>query len=101
MTARGVVKIRWSSIMADFEIQNLSKKCNEILILAKLAGFSSTTAKAILLLKAADRGMSAQDLDQALTSYGRLHAETARRVLGFHRTRVRGPAAAPLLTTSG
>jgi uncharacterized protein (DUF2336 family) len=43
------------------------------LILAKLADFSSTTAKAILLLKSADRGMSAQDLDQALTSYSRLH----------------------------
>ena len=32
-------------------------------VLAKLAGFSSTTAKAILLLKTADRGISAQDLD--------------------------------------
>jgi uncharacterized protein (DUF2336 family) len=64
------------------------------LIVAKLAGFSSTTAKAILLLKAADRGLSAKDLDQALTSYGRLQTETARRVLGFYRTRLRGPAAA-------
>jgi hypothetical protein len=57
------------------------------LILAKLAGFSSTTAKAILLLKQAGRGMSAQDLDQALSSYARLQVETARRVLGFYRTR--------------
>jgi len=71
------------------------------LILAKLAGFSSTTAKAILLLKAADCGMSAQDLDQALTSYARLQAGTARRVLGFHRTRLKGPAAAPGLTANG
>ena len=71
------------------------------LILAKLAGFSSTTAKAILLLKAADCGRSAQDLDQALTSYARLQAGTARRVLGFHRTRLKGPAAAPGLTASG
>jgi uncharacterized protein (DUF2336 family) len=61
------------------------------LIFAKIADFSSTTAKAILLLKAADRGMSAQDLDQALTSYERLQAETARRVLRFYRTRLRGP----------
>ena len=61
------------------------------LIVAKLAGFSSTTAKAILLLKPADRGMSTQDLDQALTSYGRLQVETARRVLGFYRTRLRRP----------
>ena len=64
------------------------------LILAKLAGFSSTTAKAILLLKTADRGMSAQDLDNALTSYSRLQVATARRVFGFYRTRLRAPSSA-------
>ena len=64
------------------------------LILARLAGFSSTTAKAILLLKQAGRGMSAQDLDQALTSYSRLQVETARRVLSFYRARFRATAAA-------
>jgi uncharacterized protein (DUF2336 family) len=63
------------------------------LIFAKVAGFSSTTAKAILLLKAADRGMSAQDLEQALTSYSRLQVDTARRVFGFYRTRLRAPGA--------
>ncbi len=61
------------------------------LIFTKLAGFSSTTAKAILLLKTADRGLSAQDLDQAITSYARLQPETARHVLRFYRTRLRGP----------
>ncbi len=66
------------------------------LILARLAGFSSTTAKAILLLKSTDRGMSAQDLDQALASYTRLQVGTARRVLGFYRTRFKGPAASEL-----
>ena len=64
------------------------------LILAKLAGFSSTTAKAILLLKTAHRGMSALDLEQALISFDRLQTDTARRVLGFYRTRVKGPAVA-------
>ena len=59
------------------------------LILAKLAGFSSTTAKAILLLKTADRGISAQDLDNALRTYEKLQIETARRVLGFYRTRLK------------
>ncbi len=71
------------------------------LIVAKLAGFSSTTAKAILLLKAADRGLSTQDLDRALTSYGRLQVETARRVLGFYRTRLKGPAAPSALAANG
>jgi len=63
-----------------------------VLILAKVAGLSSTTTKAILLLRAADRGMSATDLENALASFNRLHADTARRVLGFFRTRVKKPA---------
>jgi uncharacterized protein (DUF2336 family) len=62
------------------------------LILAKVAGLSSTTTKAILLLRAADRGMSAKDLDQALSSFNRLQPDTARRVLGFFRTRTKKPA---------
>jgi Uncharacterised protein conserved in bacteria (DUF2336) len=64
------------------------------LIVVRLAGFSSTTAKAILLLKAAERGMSAQDLDMALRSYERLQPETARRVLDFYRTRLKTAATA-------
>jgi uncharacterized protein (DUF2336 family) len=57
------------------------------LILAKVAGLSSTTAKAILLLRAADRGLSAQDLELALATFNRLQAETARRVLSFYEAR--------------
>ena len=63
-----------------------------VLILAKVAGLSATTTKALLLLRAADRGMSAGDLDRALASFNRLQPETARRVLGFFRTRVKKPA---------
>ena len=63
-----------------------------VLILAKVAGLSSTTTKQILLLRAADRGMSAKDLDNALTSFNRLQPDTARRVLGFFRTRTKKPA---------
>jgi uncharacterized protein (DUF2336 family) len=63
-----------------------------VLILAKVAGLSSTTTKAVLLLRAADRGMSTEDLEQALLSFNRLQPETARRVLGFFRTRVKKPA---------
>jgi uncharacterized protein (DUF2336 family) len=64
-----------------------------VLILAKVAGLSSTTTKAVLLLRAADRGMSTEDLEQALMSFNRLQAETAKRVLGFFRTRTKTPAA--------
>jgi len=63
------------------------------LILAKVAGLSATTTKALLLLRAADRGMSAKDLEQALSSFNRLQPDTARRVLSFFRTRVKKPAA--------
>jgi uncharacterized protein (DUF2336 family) len=58
-----------------------------LLILAKLAGFSWMTAKAVLILKAGDGGVSPQDLDQALASFGRLQIGTARRVLSFHQAR--------------
>ena len=63
-----------------------------VLILAKVAGLSSTTTKAILLLRAADRGMSTEDLERALMSFNRLQPDTARRVLGFFRTRAKKPA---------
>jgi uncharacterized protein (DUF2336 family) len=72
-----------------------------VLIFAKLAGLSSTSVKAILLLKAGDRSLSTQDLDQALTSYGRLQAETARRVLGFYRIRQKNPTAPAALAVTG
>ena len=59
------------------------------LILAKLAGFSSTGAKSLLLLKTAGRGISAQDLNTALKSYGKLQVDTAQRVLSFYRARIK------------
>ncbi len=77
------------SIELDAVEHGLQEQGHEIvLILAKIAGFSSTGAKALLLLKTADRGISAQDLDHALRSYDQLQASTAQRVLGFYRTRI-------------
>jgi uncharacterized protein (DUF2336 family) len=64
-----------------------------VLILAKVAGLSPTTTKAVLLLRAADRGMSTEDLERALMSFNRLQPDTAKRVLGFFRTRAKKPAA--------
>ena len=59
-----------------------------LVILVKLAGFSWTTAKAILNLKAADRGLTEHDLAQARASFDRLQSGTARHVLGFYQSRV-------------
>jgi uncharacterized protein (DUF2336 family) len=64
-----------------------------VLILAKAAGLSSATTKAVLLLRATDRGTAANDLERALVSFDRLQPEAARRVLSFFRTRVKKPAA--------
>jgi uncharacterized protein (DUF2336 family) len=84
------------SIMCDTPIDVVERALLDpgaeiILILAKVAGLSSTTTKAILLLRAADRGMSAKDLEQALLSFNRLQPDTARRVLSFFRTRAKKP----------
>ncbi len=85
------------SIMCDTPIDVVERALLDpgaeiILILAKVAGLTELTTKAILLLRAADRGMSAKDLEQALSSFNRLQTDTARRVLGFFRTRVKKPA---------
>ena len=81
------------SYMCSIELDTIEHGLQEqgheiVLILAKIAGFSSTGAKALLLLKTSDRGISAQDLDHALRSYDQLQTSTAQRVLGFYRTRV-------------
>jgi uncharacterized protein (DUF2336 family) len=90
------------SVELDAVERALQDRGHEIaLILAKLAGFSSTTAKAILLLKTADRGISAQDLDNALRTYEKLQLATARRVLGFYRTRLKTRGAGQAMAAAG
>jgi uncharacterized protein (DUF2336 family) len=86
------------SILCDTPIDVVERALHDpgaeiVLILAKVGGLSSTTTKAVLLLRAADRGMSAEDLERALLSFGKLQTDTARRVLSFFRTRVKKPAA--------
>jgi len=69
------------------ETAMLEDRPDMILILAKTAGLSWSTVKAILLLRTSDRGISALDLENALKSFERLRPETARRVVQFYRTR--------------
>jgi uncharacterized protein (DUF2336 family) len=96
------------SIMCDTPIDVVERALLDpgaeiALILAKVAGLSATTTKAILLLRAADRGMSAKDLDHALASFNRLQPDTAKRVLSFFRTRAKKPelVATPAVAVSG
>jgi uncharacterized protein (DUF2336 family) len=58
-----------------------------VLILAKAAGCSRTTAKTLLLMQVADRGMSAHDIEAALTKFERLSVASARRVINYYITR--------------
>lgn len=72
------------------------------LILAKAADCSRTTAKAILLMQVAERGMSDVDLERALASFDRLSPATARNVIEFYAKRRKAHAheAAPTLSNS-
>lgn len=56
------------------------------MILAKVAGFSWTTAQCILL-RAANRSLSVQDLDRALSGFSRLKPTTARSIIAFYDAR--------------
>lgn len=65
-------------------------------ILAKAAGCSWTTVKALLLMEAAGRKMSGKDLDIARENFEALETRTAKRVLAFHAARtVASPPVAP------
>lgn len=74
----------------------LDQRTDMILTIAKAAGCSWATAKALLLMHAAQRGMSEGDLKQAALSYERLRAGTAKRMLKFHERRTARLAAAPI-----
>jgi uncharacterized protein (DUF2336 family) len=62
-------------------------------ILAKVAGFSWSTAQCILL-RATNRSLSVQDLDRALSGFSRLKPATARSIIAFYDARRQGAAPA-------
>jgi uncharacterized protein (DUF2336 family) len=69
-------------------------------VVAKAAGCSWATVKALLLMTAADRRMSKMDLDLARENFERLETRTAKRVLEFYEERrntraVPNPAVVP------
>jgi uncharacterized protein (DUF2336 family) len=93
------------SIMCDTPIDVVERALLDpgaeiVLILAKVAGLSPATTRAVLLLRAADRGMSNDDLERAMTSFHKLQPETARRVLSFFRTRSRRPSTSSVSTAA-
>jgi hypothetical protein len=69
------------------------------MILAKVAGFSWSTAHCILV-RAAGRSMSPQDLERAFSGFSRLKTTTARSIMAFHEARRRGDSTARIKAAS-
>jgi uncharacterized protein (DUF2336 family) len=65
----------------------LNENPGVVQVIAKAAGCSWATVKALLLMAAADRRMSEKDLNRARGDYERLEAQTAKRVLEFYEAR--------------
>lgn len=65
----------------------LNENPGVVQVVAKAAGCSWATVKALLLMKAADRRMLKSDLDQARENFEQLETRTAKRVLEFYDAR--------------
>ena len=83
----------------------LNENPGVVQVIAKAAGCSWGTVKALLLMNAADRRMSEADLAQARENYERLETQTAKRVLEFYEARreartVDSPPIAPQASAS-
>jgi uncharacterized protein (DUF2336 family) len=75
----------------------LNPRADVVLVIAKAAGLSFITTEALVRLCAADRGMSAEDVAQALTKFNRLPRDSARRVLNFFRIRLQKGSAPAMM----
>src|SRR6202142_4557865 len=80
----------------------LSDNPGVVQVLAKAAGCSWATVKALLLMRVAERRMSERDLDLAREDFERLETQTAKRVLGFYEARreAHSSAAPPIVPTA-
>jgi uncharacterized protein (DUF2336 family) len=63
-------------------------RAETILIIARAAGLTWRSAKAVLLLRAGKGGMAAPELEQCLASYARLKLKTAQEIVRFQRKRL-------------
>jgi len=65
----------------------LDKNREMLLVLTKALDFSWSTTMSLLFLGAKDHRITAHELKDTETEYGRLNAETSRSVLKFYQTR--------------
>lgn len=73
----------------------LDKRRETLLILAKALNFSWTTTMALLFLGAKDHRITAKDLKELESEFGRLNIKTTRSVLEFYQSRKAGDDAQP------
>ena len=67
----------------------LDEGADMILILAKAAGCSWTTARELLVMYHAKRNLQPDDLTRAFERYKKLSRETARNIVNFHERRMK------------
>ena len=60
-----------------------------VLLLAKAAGCSWTTARELLLMYAANRALKPDDITLAFERYKKLNQETARNIVAFYERRLK------------
>ena len=65
----------------------LQDQSETILVLAKAAGLSWSTAKALLSLRAKQRGLSSTQIEQSMAGFDRLNPTTAKQIAEFYKTR--------------
>ena len=65
-----------------------------LLLLAKAAGCSWTTARELLLMYAANRNLQPDDITVAFERYRKLSQQTARNIVSFYERRMKLRAAA-------
>jgi hypothetical protein len=65
------------------------ERAESILMMARAIGLSWETAKAILRLRAGQKGISPSEMELCLSSFSRLKLDTARKALQFLRFRER------------
>jgi uncharacterized protein (DUF2336 family) len=73
----------------------LNENPGAVQVIAKAAGCSWATAKALLLMTAADRKMSKKDLDRARRNFEQLETRTAKRVIECYDARRNVATVAP------
>ncbi|HLG79524.1 MAG TPA: DUF2336 domain-containing protein [Bradyrhizobium sp.] len=79
----------------------LNENPGAVQIIAKAAGCSWATAKALLLMTVAERKMSKMDLERARENFEQLERRTAQRVLEFYEARRQTFTNAGATITSG